>query len=241
MKAQRIIVLAAALVICLGLFAGHAAAAGYTRYILPGPDGGTAYVFTTRGRPGLGLLLRDMYGDGFPWEMILRYYRLRSAPVHEPAPEPEPAPQPEPEPVSEPEPEPKPTPAPDGMTDKEKEMLDLVNQERMKVGLKALEPDMELVKLARMKAQDMIDKGYFAHQSPTYGSPFDMMKAAGIAYHTAGENLAGASTVARAHTALMNSEGHRRNILNSAYDHVGIGIIEGGHYGLMCVQMFTGQ
>ena len=121
---------------------------------------------------------------------------------------------------------------------KEQEMLDLVNRERW-LGLKALEPDMELVKLD--EGQDMIDKGYFAHQSPTYGSPFDMMKEAGVTYRTAGENLAGASTVARAHTALMNSDGHRRNILNSAYDHAGIGIIEGGPYGLMCVQMFTGQ
>jgi uncharacterized YkwD family protein len=127
------------------------------------------------------------------------------------------------------------------MTAKEQEMLNLVNQERAKAGLNPLEPDMELVKLARMKAQDMIDNGYFAHQSPTYGSPFDMMRSAGITYRTAGENLAGAGTVQRAHTALMNSDGHRRNILNPAFDHVGIGIIEGGPYGLMCVQMFTGQ
>jgi uncharacterized YkwD family protein len=120
-------------------------------------------------------------------------------------------------------------------------MVNLVNQERAKAGLRPLAVDVRLVVLARQKAQDMIDKNYFSHQSPTYGSPFDMMKAAGITYRTAGENLAGASTVDRAHTALMNSDGHRKNILNSAFDHVGIGIIEGGPYGLMICQMFTGQ
>jgi len=120
-------------------------------------------------------------------------------------------------------------------------MVDLVNEERAKQGLPALQVDMRLVVLARRKAQDMVDKNYFSHQSPTYGSPFDMMKAAGITYRTAGENLAGASTVERAHTALMNSEGHRRNILSPAFDHIGIGIIEGGPYGLMICQMFTGQ
>jgi uncharacterized YkwD family protein len=120
-------------------------------------------------------------------------------------------------------------------------MIDLVNQERAKAGLEPLAVDMRLVVLAREKAQDMIDRGYFSHQSPTYGSPFDMMKAAGITYRTAGENIAGAPTVERAHTALMNSEGHRRNILNPAFDHIGIGIVEGGPYGLMLSQMFTGQ
>lgn len=120
-------------------------------------------------------------------------------------------------------------------------MVDLVNQERTKAGLKPLAVDMRLVVLAREKAQDMIDKNYFSHQSPTYGSPFDMMKAAGVTYSYAGENIAGASTVDQAHTALMNSSGHRANILNVNYDHIGIGIIEGGPYGLMISQMFIGQ
>lgn len=77
-------------------------------------------------------------------------------------------------------------------------MIDLVNQERAKAGLPALQVDLELVKLARMKGQDMIDKNYFAHQSPTYGSPFDMMRNAGVKFTYAGENLAGNQTVERA-------------------------------------------
>jgi uncharacterized YkwD family protein len=119
-------------------------------------------------------------------------------------------------------------------------MVTLVNQERAKAGLKPLAVDMRLVKLARMKSQDMINKKYFGHQSPTYGSPFDMMKREGITYRTAGENLAGASTVTRAHDLLMQSSGHRKNILNPAFTHIGIGVIKGGPYGTMFTQMFIG-
>ena len=99
---------------------------------------------------------------------------------------------------------------------------------------------MTLVKVARLKAQDMINKGYFSHTSPTYGSPFDMMKKYGVQYRYAGENLAGAPTVQSAHNNLMNSSGHRANILNASYTKVGIGVVSGGPYGKMFVQMFTG-
>lgn len=114
----------------------------------------------------------------------------------------------------------------------------MVNQERVKVSLNPLQIDMRLVKLARMKGQDMIDKGYFDHTSPTYGSPFDMMKTYGIQYSYAGENLAGAPAVDSAHTNLMNSPGHRANILNANFTKVGIGVVDGGPYGKMFVQMF---
>ena len=100
---------------------------------------------------------------------------------------------------------------------------------------------MELTRLARLKSQDMINLNYFAHQSPTYGSPFDMMKAAGVTYRYAGENLAGAPTVEQAHTGLMNSPGHRANILNPNFTHIGIGAITGGRYGMMFTQMFVGR
>ena len=154
-------------------------------------------------------------------------------------------PEPKPEqPVPEPEqPEPE-QPAPDPessiLTAEEMQMFNLVNQERVKMGLKPLKIHEGLVKLARLKSKDMIDLGYFAHQSPTYGSPFDMMRSAGISYTYAGENLAGASTVSRAHTSLMNSPGHRANILNANYTHIGIGIVNGGPYGKMFTQMFIG-
>ena len=126
------------------------------------------------------------------------------------------------------------------ISQQEQQMVNLVNQERAKQGLQPLKVNQELVKVARVKAKDMIDKNYFSHQSPTYGSPFEMMSSFGIKYNTAGENLAGNQTVDAAHQALMNSDGHRANIMNSNFTEVGIGIVDGGPYGKMFVQLFKG-
>ncbi len=133
---------------------------------------------------------------------------------------------------------------PAGTTDElirdEARMLALVNQARAQSGLAPLAGDHELVRLARLKARDMIERGYFGHQSPTYGSPFDMLRSAGISYRYAGENLAGAPDVETAHNNLMASPGHRANILNPNYTRVGIGVVEGGPYGKIFVQLFVG-
>lgn len=161
-------------------------------------------------------------------------------PKPDPTPQPEPQPNPEPKPQPEPQPQPKPDDGSITLTQAEQQMINLVNQERQQAGLKPLAVDYRLVRLARLKSQDMIDKGYFSHQSPTYGSPFDMMKNAGISYRWAGENIAGAGSVDRAHNGLMNSEGHRANILKSDFTHIGIGVINGGPYGMMFTQMFIG-
>jgi uncharacterized YkwD family protein len=126
------------------------------------------------------------------------------------------------------------------LTADEQQMLNLVNQEREKKGLPALKADPELTKVARVKAKDMIDNNYFDHNSPKYGSPFDMLKQFGVEYNTAGENLAGNSSVQGAHTSLMNSQGHRENILKADYTNVGIGVVDGGQYGKMFVQLFKG-
>ena len=120
-------------------------------------------------------------------------------------------------------------------------MVNLVNQARMGQGVKPLGVNMQLVALARAKSQDMVSKNYFSHTSPTYGSPFDMMNKAGIKYSTAGENLAGAATTESAHQNLMNSPGHRANILNPSYTQLGIGIASGSIYGNMFTQMFIGM
>ncbi len=172
----------------------------------------------------------------YPWYSLYRYPWYRYVQPKAPAPT-QPAPtQPAP---TKPEPT-QPAPQPSGLTAEEQQMVNLVNAERAKAGLKPLAVDMRLVKLARMKSQDMINKNYFAHQSPTYGSPFDMMKKEGITYRTAGENLAGTNSVTRAHDLLMQSSGHRQNILNPAFTHIGIGIVKGGPYGMMFTQMFIG-
>ncbi len=120
-------------------------------------------------------------------------------------------------------------------------MLELINEERSKIGANPLIFDEELARVANIKAQDMVDNNYFDHNSPTYGSPFDMMKSFGIRYYAAGENLAGYNNVEKAHVGLMNSDGHRKNILNTNFTHVGIGVCKSPRYGYVFVQMFIGK
>lgn len=121
----------------------------------------------------------------------------------------------------------------------EETMLSLVNQEREKAGLKALTMSSQLRELAREYAKDMFARGYFSHYNPEGQSPFDRMDKKGIKYSAAGENLALAPNVQLAHQGLMNSSGHRANILSSNFGKVGIGVIDGGIYGEMFVQEFT--
>ena len=126
------------------------------------------------------------------------------------------------------------------MNEDEKEVFNLINKERNKNGLNSLKVNEEVQKVARIKAQDMVNNGYFSHQSPIYGSPFDMLKSFKITYKTAGENIAGNSNNTSAVTAWMNSEGHRANILNSSFTYTGIGVVKGSKYGKIYVQMFIG-
>ena len=120
----------------------------------------------------------------------------------------------------------------------EARMLDLVNQERIAAGLRPLEPDPELTEVARRHSTDMLARGYFAHVTPEGLDPFDRMRESGVSFLIAGENLALARTVEIAHTGLMNSPGHRANILRPQFGRVGIGIMDGGLRGLMVTQKF---
>lgn len=125
-----------------------------------------------------------------------------------------------------------------GMSAYETEVVRLVNVERARHGLSALAADAELSNVARLKSRDMREKGYFSHESPTYGTPFQMMKSFGITYRAAGENIAyGYSTPEAVVTAWMNSDGHRANILNGSYTRLGVGYVADGHY---WTQMFIG-
>ena len=117
------------------------------------------------------------------------------------------------------------------VTDFEAEVIRLVNVERTKRGLSALQSDWQLSRVARYKSQDMHDNKYFSHTSPVYGSPFQMMKSFGITYRSAGENIArGQRTPAAVVNAWMNSSGHRANILNASFTHIGVGYVADGHY-----------
>lgn len=122
--------------------------------------------------------------------------------------------------------------------DLEKQMLDLVNQERVAAGFQPLAPDPELTEVARQHSADMFARGYFAHDTPEGITPFDRMRAANVRFLTAGENLALAPTIPVAHTGLMNSPGHRANILRPQFGRVGIGVMDGGMRGLMVSQEF---
>jgi uncharacterized YkwD family protein/spore coat assembly protein SafA len=125
------------------------------------------------------------------------------------------------------------------VTDYEREVIRLVNDIRRQNGLSELQYDWELCRVARIKSQDMKDNRYFSHTSPTYGSPFQMMKSFGIKYRSAGENIArGQSTPEAVVNAWMSSSGHRANILNSSYTHIGVGFVSGGNY---WTQMFVGR
>lgn len=124
------------------------------------------------------------------------------------------------------------------VTNYEREVVRLVNEIRTSRGLSALKEDWQLSRVARYKSQDMRDKGYFSHTSPTYGSPFEMMKKFGISYRAAAENIArGQRTPQEVVNAWMNSAGHRANILNAQYTKIGVGYVASGNY---WTQMFIG-
>jgi uncharacterized protein YkwD len=122
--------------------------------------------------------------------------------------------------------------------DLEARMLELLNRERVSAGLKPLAPDPELTEVARRHSADMFARGYFAHDTPEGRDPFDRMREANVRFVSAGENLALAPTVQVAHRGLMNSPGHRANILHKDFGRVGIGIMDGGIRGLMISQEF---
>ena len=104
-------------------------------------------------------------------------------------------------------------------------LLNLLNQERIAQGLSPLTLDAELSRIARIKSADMRDNHYFAHESPTYGRVSNMLKTFGYSFSGAGENIAHHATTEKAHAAFMSSDGHRRNILSSAWKKVGLGIV----------------
>ena len=128
-----------------------------------------------------------------------------------------------------------------GLSADELEVFNLINTQRTNNGLSTLKIDSEVQNVARIKAKDIAENNYFSHTSPTYGSPFDMLKKFGISYKSAGENIAGNSSNQAAVTAWMNSSGHKANILNSSFNYTGIGVVSSNKYGKIYVQMFIGK
>lgn len=121
-------------------------------------------------------------------------------------------------------------------------MVARVNQERTSRGLKLLQVDPTLTELARKKSQDIVINNYFAHESPTYGSPSLMVRNAGVTYWLCGENLAKAGSTEGAHQLLMESSAHRANILNQNYTHIGIGVVrQASGQGVVVTQLFIAR
>lgn len=123
----------------------------------------------------------------------------------------------------------------------EEYILKLLNDARAKKGLKPLVMEANLLRIARIKANDMVAGNYFSHTSPTYGSPFDMMKNNGITYTTAGENIAGNPSLKAAVDAWLASPGHSANIYSTTFNYIGIGIAKSDVYGYVISTMFIGK
>jgi uncharacterized protein YkwD len=122
--------------------------------------------------------------------------------------------------------------------DLEAQMLELVNAERTQRGLKPLAADPELTQVSRKHSNDMFSRGYFSHHTPEGKDPFDRMREDNVKFLTAGENLALGQTLKICHEGLMNSPGHKANILRPNYGRLGVGILDGGFRGLMVTQSF---
>ena len=121
----------------------------------------------------------------------------------------------------------------------EEEMLDLLNAERIKRGISPLRVDILIRNVSRAHSMDMLQQGYFAHEDLSGKTPSERMADAGVEFTVGGENLALAPTYELAHLGLMNSQGHRENILNTEYTRVGIGILDAGIYGTLITQSFA--
>ena len=120
------------------------------------------------------------------------------------------------------------TPDSGSISSLERQVVALVNQERAAYGLSPLTLSADLSDGARLKSQDMRDSRYFDHNSPTYGTPFEMMRSLGITYRAAAENIAmGYRTAEAVVNGWMNSPGHRANILSDKYTEIGVGHVDG--------------
>jgi uncharacterized YkwD family protein len=217
---------------------------------------------TTTGQSGFNVFFNDISAKYFKFPLTkvsderYSWIYIRAAdtePLPVPAPVPTtvptlaPTPTPGPNPITVPTSTPTPTPTPTPKTAPapvssnnamQTEMLGYINAERAKANVAPLTLDSSLNNGAYLKSKDMAVNQYFDHNSPTYGSPFDMMNNMGIVYRTAGENIAKNVSVKGAHDAFMNSPGHKANILNSAYHKLGLGFYKSGSY-LYVTQWFT--
>lgn len=127
------------------------------------------------------------------------------------------------------------------LSSEEQELLNLINNERKKNNLNEFKIDEELQNVAKLKAEDIVKNNYFSHTSPTYGTPYEMLKAYNISYKTGSENIAGNSNINSAFESFMNSESHKNNILSNEYNYTGIAVVDSIAYGKIIVEFFIGR
>lgn len=127
------------------------------------------------------------------------------------------------------------------LTSDETQLLSIINSEREKHNLPSLQIDENLQNVAKLKANDIVQNNYFSHISPTYGTPFEMLKAHNIAYKTASENIAGNSSIQSAYDAWIASDSHKENILSNDYNYTGIAVVDSIAYGKIIVELFIGK
>lgn len=127
------------------------------------------------------------------------------------------------------------------LTEDENELLNLINAERKKNNLSAFKIDESLQNVARLKAQDLVENNYFSHISPTYGTPFEMLRNNQISYKTASENIAGNPSISGALDSWLNSDSHKKNILSNDYNYTGLAVVDSIAYGKIIVQLFVGK
>lgn len=127
------------------------------------------------------------------------------------------------------------------LTSDESNLLSIINAEREKNNLPNLQIDEELQNVAKLKANDLVQNNYFSHISPTYGTPFDMLKSHNISYKTASENIAGNSDIKSAFDAWISSDSHKENILSNDYNYTGIAVVDSIAYGKVIVELFIGK
>lgn len=128
----------------------------------------------------------------------------------------------------------------------EAQMIELVNKEREKRGIHKLTPDKSLADVARGHSSDMRDRKFFSHVNPDGKGPFARAKDARIRFRYIAENISvenwdrsKSELVKRSHKALMNSKGHRENILNPNISNIGIGIVSKGNKGILVTQLYS--
>lgn len=127
------------------------------------------------------------------------------------------------------------------LTNDENELLNLINTERNKYNLPNLQIDESIQNIARLKAEDLVKNAYFSHTSPTYGTPFEMLKSHNITYKTASENIAGNNSLSGALESWMNSDSHKKNILSNNFNYTGLAVVDSIAYGKIIVQFFVGK